>query len=541
VSPFKNEAYAVKLFKKQLHCQCRSTGLCYHLLAVSAFISSEKYDDTTTYKLSTLIKKKYNESRGGRKIPRKRDISIIPAPDSIDSFVKSYLSGELNESKDENLSEISDERNIEESSNESSVSENDISSDSDTEIFDIEDVRASTPVEKEITIALHKKPKHKKVPLRVDRDANISYVPRKLDNAISFCDPNDMVDIRNLPMSFEETAFPGWETVEDNNWFNDDHYNRDDIFFVESWMYALVATHQSENFIHYCDRFEAFNKDIFLVCLNTQLNDGSHWMLGVINVNTREIIILDSLNNKFRNEQFLVLRKIITMAAAAALVKIDTTHWNYIYAEDVPKQSNSYDCGLFVILYAYAIIRKEKFFSISSRVGRRWIKYIGSCFDHGIQRLQPSRLSTKSLISIRDLISENVSELNSPISITVEAIEERLLSFTEEMQNMDPLNLNTSYIKINNEIRECVVTTKMIEFAIFSESPLQIFQQLETAYNIQCDVFQFSLIGKKRLIYLNIPSMNIQLEAKGYSMYQVSKNLLFRFHREYCKRIILYH
>ncbi|RWS18917.1 hypothetical protein B4U80_12390, partial [Leptotrombidium deliense] len=252
--------------------------------------------------------------------------------------------------------------------------------------------------------------------------------------------------IRNLPMIFEERPFPGWATTRDNYWFNDDvinciipiilnHYKRTDILYVESWMYALVAAHQSENFVNFCDRYEAFNKDILMITLNTQIEGGSHWMLGIIIIKSREIILLDSLNNKYRNEQFTVLRRMIFMAAASALVKLDISTWRCIYAEDTVKQQNGYDCGLFVILYAYSVIRNEKFFSLPSRIGRRWINYIGSYFDHEPIRTHHARISAKTMIAIRDIIDEKGSELNSGIYVESSPVENELLTFAEELQN----------------------------------------------------------------------------------------------------------
>ncbi|RWS24903.1 uncharacterized protein B4U80_13156 [Leptotrombidium deliense] len=420
ISPFKDKAFAVKLMKNKLICQCLSAGLCYHVLAVSVFLSSEKYPDQTTYKLSELIKKRYNEPKGGRKAPRTRDITVIAAPDSTEEFIKSR------------------ERDSDSSSSDSS--------DTIIEMFDEEDILCSTPVPEHIEVSGHRTPKKKTTPFRQNDYVKQQYVPRNIHNITISCDANDMVDIRNLPLVFTEKSFAGSSTVERLEWFNDDvmnliipfiinHYKRSDILFVETWHYSLVSTHQSENYISFCDRYQAFNKDYLIVALNNEIFAGMHWMLGLISFKLREIILLDSLNNSHREEQFDVLRRMAMMAAATAKIKLNLDTWNYIYADDIPKQNNGYDCGLFVILYAYAFVRNEKFFSLPSDIGIRWIKYLGSSFSFEPQKRLYPRMSPKDLLDVRNIISQQSTMLGSPINIEMNMVEEKLLQTIDDSRN----------------------------------------------------------------------------------------------------------
>ncbi|RWS01714.1 hypothetical protein B4U80_14781, partial [Leptotrombidium deliense] len=71
---------------------------------------------------------------------------------------------------------------------------------------------------------------------------------------------------------------------------------------------------------------------------NTEIIAGQHWMLGIISFKLREIILLDSLDNIHREEQFNVLRRLTMMTPAAAKIKLNLDNWKYVYADDVPKQ-----------------------------------------------------------------------------------------------------------------------------------------------------------------------------------------------------------
>ncbi|RWS01045.1 hypothetical protein B4U80_14791, partial [Leptotrombidium deliense] len=123
------------------------------------------------------------------------------------------------------------------------------------------------------------------------------------------------------------------------------------------------------------------------------------------------------------------------MAAAAAKIKLNLEKWKYVYADDIPKQENGFDCGLFVILYAYAIARNEKFFSLPCDTGRKWIKYLGSCFNYEPQKRLYPRMALKELEVVRNIVSHQSIHLNSAITIQLEAVEEKLLHGSEDSRN----------------------------------------------------------------------------------------------------------
>jgi sentrin-specific protease 1 len=96
------------------------------------------------------------------------------------------------------------------------------------------------------------------------------------------------------------------------------------------------------------------------VMLPYNLN-GNHWILLVLSTAKKEIRIYDSLIMK----KSLATRQVITKKLKILLgwvnyVRInkgdgneeDVREWNFPFEEDMPKQSNGHDCGVFTLMYA---------------------------------------------------------------------------------------------------------------------------------------------------------------------------------------------
>ena len=71
------------------------------------------------------------------------------------------------------------------------------------------------------------------------------------------------------------------------------------ILIVDTMSYMDIAKRRVRNTVNFLDRFEAFNKDMLLVIINTNVVlGGSHWMLGPLGVvifAEKAVIIIDSL------------------------------------------------------------------------------------------------------------------------------------------------------------------------------------------------------------------------------------------------------
>ena len=78
--------YAVKLFPNET-CSCPSSSSCHHILAarIAVGINDSPKSNKTKINLSKLTKKnkKNQDKKSGKKNPRKGDVEVVPAPDSI--------------------------------------------------------------------------------------------------------------------------------------------------------------------------------------------------------------------------------------------------------------------------------------------------------------------------------------------------------------------------------------------------------------------------------------------------------------------------
>ena len=142
---------------------------------------------------------------------------------------------------------------------------------------------------------------------------------------------------------------------------------------------------------------EALNRDMILCPINV---DNSHWILGVIVWSTTTIYIFDSLTRNC-TESFMNLFELVKYSYAVAQLELDFTKWKFRYASDAMKQSNSYDCGVFVCLHAASFILEQKIPYDSSEDARRWIKWVLSrnfpIKERKIKR-SPVRLETMKLL-----------------------------------------------------------------------------------------------------------------------------------------------
>ncbi|XP_043276025.1 sentrin-specific protease 1-like [Venturia canescens] len=94
------------------------------------------------------------------------------------------------------------------------------------------------------------------------------------------------------------------------------------------------------------------------------INLGNHWCLAVINFLKKTIVYYDSFGRD--NPKYLAtLREYLVEEAknkGEGLIKED--EWILATKKDIPRQSNGYDCGVFVCMYAkYEISNKKMDFS----------------------------------------------------------------------------------------------------------------------------------------------------------------------------------
>ena len=161
------------------------------------------------------------------------------------------------------------------------------------------------------------------------------------------------------------------------------------VVYVPSNYFKYAQTGNSyKEIATYLHKQKANGAELILcLCCTGQGISAEHWILGVISKKNETIFVLDSWDsNSNRREIFKCLNIYITLMTFTEGLSVDLEDWENVYSDDCPLQRNSYDCGLFAVLFAHAIFQKCKPQyppkHLSSLHGRRWIythlkKYVG--------------------------------------------------------------------------------------------------------------------------------------------------------------------
>ncbi|XP_050523569.1 uncharacterized protein LOC126895585 [Daktulosphaira vitifoliae] len=162
------------------------------------------------------------------------------------------------------------------------------------------------------------------------------------------------------------------------------------ILYIPHYIYVFLFNKNDWPLVEYIYQSEATQKTLILVtmCTNPNVNDGNHWVLGVINLYTKKITILNSLLNPNNEDQerykqhfailFQILRtyyktKEFKNGPSTKSAKIKVNKWQFILAKNAEEQYNSFDCGLYVCIHAYCYITNTQFFRLTSKFGREWL------------------------------------------------------------------------------------------------------------------------------------------------------------------------
>jgi len=116
------------------------------------------------------------------------------------------------------------------------------------------------------------------------------------------------------------------------------------IFAFNTFFYSKLSSQGFKSVLHWHKGTDLFGRRLLLFPVH--LKELSHWCLVVANVANRQLSCLDSLGKKNH-----------TCLKTLKLYLDKTSGHSYLIKEEesVPRQSNSYDCGVFVCLYARSV------------------------------------------------------------------------------------------------------------------------------------------------------------------------------------------
>ena len=142
-------------------------------------------------------------------------------------------------------------------------------------------------------------------------------------------------------------------------------YTSNDIILLDPAVSMSIIFDQDLDDINNCifQPLEMKNKKFIFVPINDNTKieykiNGSHWALNIIDVNNNTIYYLDSMLNNISNAKISVRK----------FQKLFGKKFNFVYALENTYQTNSSDCGMFVLGFTETILKylKEKNFNSNS-------------------------------------------------------------------------------------------------------------------------------------------------------------------------------
>ncbi|XP_043276075.1 sentrin-specific protease 1-like [Venturia canescens] len=161
----------------------------------------------------------------------------------------------------------------------------------------------------------------------------------------------------------KETKREDLETLSGTNWLNDEVINdymdliRDEKTYVMSSFFFPRLHHNGYAAVkRWTKKVNIFKYEKVIVPINL----GNHWCLATINFIAKTIMYYDSFKKENPRSLETLLQYLIEEARQKEGEPIMREKWHLAAKMDIPRQSNGYDCGVFVCMYARCKISERK-------------------------------------------------------------------------------------------------------------------------------------------------------------------------------------
>lgn len=128
------------------------------------------------------------------------------------------------------------------------------------------------------------------------------------------------------------------------------------------------------------DDIDIFMKKYIFFPINI---DNKHWVLVVVQILQRRIVYYDSMdtdNFKYKLYTSTILNYLCAKWQSTKSSAFESKEWAIILMEEIPKQKNDYDCGVFICMYAdYILEDKNMNFSQSDMEKARQLMFYYMC------------------------------------------------------------------------------------------------------------------------------------------------------------------
>ena len=102
-------------------------------------------------------------------------------------------------------------------------------------------------------------------------------------------------------------------------------------------------------------KVDIFSLDMVIVPIHLQI----HWALAVINIKKRRLEYYDSMSKGYNTSVLSLLKHYVEeeYKDRKKASSYDISNWEYYRVENLPQQTNAYDCGVFAMTFAEHISR----------------------------------------------------------------------------------------------------------------------------------------------------------------------------------------
>ncbi|KAF8528061.1 cysteine proteinase [Hysterangium stoloniferum] len=126
------------------------------------------------------------------------------------------------------------------------------------------------------------------------------------------------------------------------------------IHYFNTYLYPKVPKYDVFRLNRWTKKVDIFSKDYVFIPVN---HGNVHWTLSAINFRKKRIEAYDSMGH-YRPEVYKTLRNYLDLEHRDKKMKpFDFTDWVDHFDEDIPKQENGYDCGVFTCQFMESLSR----------------------------------------------------------------------------------------------------------------------------------------------------------------------------------------
>ena len=124
----------------------------------------------------------------------------------------------------------------------------------------------------------------------------------------------------------------------------------EDTFVYSTFFYSKLLSHDCQAVHSWHKETDKMSKRLLIFPVHQE--ELAHWSLAAADVTSKQITYFDSL----KNENLKCLRNLRNF-----LQEFCGQTYSTVLTRDIPMQSNSYDCGVFVCMYARCLAEKSDF------------------------------------------------------------------------------------------------------------------------------------------------------------------------------------